>query len=228
VTRTRVVVVLSPPTSCATCAPPIPNQLVNILVKNRRPAGSQWRLSAFRYGSQIIITAISPGEGPATGGTLVTVFGQGFDEPVAVSMGDHAQQVISVSRQRDRGAYRADHGYDLRRRERPRRRWTNIETGASATGPCFIYRSPRPIISGISPSSGPQGGGTNVTISGVNFASPLTVSFGTNAGTVNSVSSSSVSATTPPFPASIFTTEVCRRQRRRHERGQVRSRRRSA
>jgi hypothetical protein len=50
-----------------------------------------------------------------------------------------------------------------------------------------------------------------VTISGQGFSEPLTVSFGTNAGTVNSINPTTVSATTPSFPDSIFvpTQAVC-------------------
>lgn len=203
VTRTRVVVI-APPTSCASpCAPPNPNQLVNILVKNVNSSRSTVATSAFRYGSQIVITAIAPGEGPATGNTLVTIFGQGFDEPVAVSLASRAQQVISVS------------GSEVVVRTVPvaatscsditgTTSVTNIETGQSATGPAYIYRVPRPILTGVSPTSGGQAGGTGVTLSGVGFEAPLIVTFGSFAGSVGAVTSTSVSTTTPSFPDSLF------------------------
>lgn len=202
VTRTRVVVI-APPTSCGGCAPPTPNLLANILVKNQNSGRFTVATSAYRYGSQVVVTSIAPGEGPASGNTLVTIFGQGFDEPVAVTMGNAAQQVLSVS------------GSEIVVRTVPvvitscsdvsgPTVVVNIETGDSDSGPNFTYRASRPIATSVNPNSGGQGGGTNVTISGLNFVAPLTVSFGTNAGTVNSVTSTSVSATTPPFPDSIF------------------------
>lgn len=206
VTRTRIVVT-APPTSCNGCAPPTPNQLVNILVKNLNTSRFTVATSAYRYGSDVVITSISPGEGPATGGTLVTIFGQGFDEPVAVTMGQHAQQVLSVSGSEvvvRTVAILISSCADV---SGPTS-LVNIETGDGATGPAFTYRVSRPIISGISPNFGGQAGGTAVTITGFNFQAPLTVSFDTFTGSVGAVTSTTVAATTPPFPDSLFTSSA--------------------
>ncbi len=202
VSRTRIVVV-SPATSCAGCAPPTPNQLVNILVKNQNTSRSTVATAAFRYGSQILITSIGPGEGPSTGGTTVTIFGQGFEDPVAVSMGQHAQQVLSTS------------GTEIVVMTVPivvtncadvsgATNVTNIGTGEGATGPVFTYRAPRLFLTGISPNAGPQAGGTSVTIFGSGFASPLTVNYGASTGSVGTITPTTVATTTPPFPDSIF------------------------
>lgn len=203
VSRTRIVVI-APPTSCASpCAPPNPNQLVNILVKNQATSRFTVATSAFRYGSQIVITAIAPGEGPTAGGTQVTIFGQGFDEPVAVTMGTRAQQVISTSGSEivvRTVAVTPTSCADISGATIV----TNIETGQSATGPVFVYRVPRPIITGVAPTSGGQAGGTGVTISGIGFEAPMTVTFGTFAGSVSLITPTSVSTTTPAFPDSLF------------------------
>jgi hypothetical protein len=53
--------------------------------------------AAFRYGPNMRITAVGPGFGPAEGGTLVTIDGWGFDDPVAVSIGGVAATPIKVS-----------------------------------------------------------------------------------------------------------------------------------
>jgi hypothetical protein len=211
VTRTRVVVV-APPTSCATCAPPIPNQLVNILVKNQATSRFTVATSAFRYGSQIIITAISPTQGPPEGGTLVTIYGQGFDEPVAVSIGGQGQQVVSVS------------GSQIVIRTVPivvqtcangggAVSVTNIETGESAVGPAFSFLVSRPTISSASPGSGSQSGGTSVTINGSNFSAPVLVEFivggSTFTGSVTSTSSTSIHVQTPSIPNSAMDTATC-------------------
>jgi len=202
VTRTRIVV-LSP--AATGIGLPNLNELVDIRVTNQNTGRTTRALSAFRYGVSILITSIGPGEGPSTGGTIVTVFGQGFDEPVAVSMGLHAQQVLSVS------------GTEIVVRtvaivvtgcaDVPGATGvTNIETGDSATGPVFVYRAPRLFLTGVSPSSGPQGGGTTVTIFGDGFTAPLTVTFGATSGSVGAITATTVSTTTPPFPDSIFTS----------------------
>src|SRR6516164_2228845 len=55
-----------------------------------------------------------------------------------------------------------------------------------------------PTVTGVSPSFGPPGGGTVVTITGTNFASGATVAFGGNAATpVTFVSSTELQAPSP-------------------------------
>ena len=59
-----------------------------------------------------------------------------------------------------------------------------------------------PTVTSVSPNTGPTGGGTSVTITGTNFFSPLTVTFGGVAATnVVVVSSTSITATTPAHAA---------------------------
>jgi len=75
--------------------------------------------------------------------------------------------------------------------------------GAAATAPNmaeFFTTTPNtaPIISELSPTSGPAGGATTVTISGTGFATGATVSFGGTAATnVNVVGSTTITAVTP-------------------------------
>jgi hypothetical protein len=188
------------------------NQLVSIRVTNQGSGRFGIANSSFRYGTSIRITSIAPGEGPATGGTLVTVFGQGFDEPVAVSMGAHAQQVLSVS------------GSEIVVRTVPivisncqdvpgATSVTNIESGDSATGPIFTYRVQRPTIFSVSPFSGPQSGNTAVTITGSGFAANMIVDFiidGTAfTGNVTSSNSSSISVRSPAIPNTALDTQTC-------------------
>ena len=57
--------------------------------------------------------------------------------------------------------------------------------------------NPAPTISSLSPNSGPPAGGTSVTVSGTNFSSGATVTFGGNAATnVNVTSGTTITATT--------------------------------
>jgi hypothetical protein len=75
--------------------------------------------------------------------------------------------------------------------------------GAAATAPNmseFFTTTPNtaPLISSISPTSGPTSGGTTVTISGTGFAVGATVKFGnTNATNVNVLGSTTITAVTP-------------------------------
>ena len=61
----------------------------------------------------------------------------------------------------------------------------------------FTYVAP-PTVTSVSPNNGPTAGGTAVTITGANFATGATVTFGTMAATNVVVNNSTtITATTP-------------------------------
>jgi hypothetical protein len=76
----------------------------------------------------------------------------------------------------------------------------------------FVFLSssgPAPTVSSVSPNSGSVSGGTTLTIVGTNFAPGATVSFaGTVATDVTVVSSTSITATTPPQAAGAVSVRV--------------------
>ncbi|MHB8340753.1 MAG: beta strand repeat-containing protein, partial [Mycobacteriales bacterium] len=74
---------------------------------------------------------------------------------------------------------------------------TTSDTASSVSTPFNVTATSAPFVSSLSPSSGPQAGGTQVTITGGNFTGATAVSFGTaaaqsftvqNAGTILAVS----------------------------------------
>ncbi len=192
------------------------NQLVSILVRNLNNGFSTVTAAAFRYGNQVIITAMGPGSGPYTGGTRVTIFGQGFDDPVAVSLGGIGQTPVSVTGTEvvfitsgvalascpTNGIVTAT-GISV----------TNIDTGNTGTGAIgFNYVVPLPLLFGVSPQSGNIG--SNVTLSGQSFSPNVQVLFGdaTGGSSASIVSKSSTAITVRvPTPATGFTfsTEPC-------------------
>jgi hypothetical protein len=188
------------------------NQLVAILVRNLDSGLGAVLQSAFQYGSDVLITAISPGGGSHLGGDLVIIHGQGFAAPVAVSIGGLTQTVISVTATevviRTTAASVADcevTSPDFNE-NRGVVRLVNINTGDFAVGPLFEYFIPQPLIFGVAPPSGSGAGGTIVTITGSGFEAPVRVLFGGNAGTVLSSSTTSISARTPAFTGTFPTT----------------------
>jgi hypothetical protein len=189
------------------------NEVVDILVRNVSSGFAALATSAFQYGAGgadvPFVSSIAPGEGPYTGGTLVTVFGQGFDEPVAVEMGTVAQRIISVTGTEivvRTVAVDVDSCDDVSGETMV----VNVETGESATGPNFIYRVPEPVITGVSPASGTQNGGTLVTISGAGFSNPTRVMFGDQAASPESISAdgTEIRVRTPIFGGDLE-TEPC-------------------
>lgn len=213
VTQSRIVVVSPPRSLLEPGQTPSTPLTVDIRVINQSSGRNTTATAAFRYGAFMQITAIAPNQGPPTGGTLVTIFGQGFDEPVSVTMAGRAQQVISVSGSeivvRTVALTVLGCGVNVSGPTIV----TNIESGDTATGPAFTYTVPQPAIFSLSPGSGPQGGNTLVTILGANLGSQLVVDFlvdGTpfNAA-VQSSSSTSVVVRTASVPNDVLETEEC-------------------
>jgi hypothetical protein len=64
------------------------------------------------------------------------------------------------------------------------------------------------VITGVSPNNGSQHGGTNVTITGINFQSPVRVQFGNQAGNVTSSTSTTINGTTPA-DSGAFPSQQC-------------------
>jgi len=138
------------------------------------------------------VTAISPAAGPSTGGTSVTISGTGFATGAVVYFGTTPSPSVSVTSATSITATSPSGSgtVDV----------TVSGSGVmSATNSADMFAfAPPPTVSGVSPSAGPTGGGTVVTISGTNFASGAAVAFGTAPGTNVVVSSStSISATSP-------------------------------
>jgi hypothetical protein len=221
VTRTRIVAVTP---SARGFGQDNVNQQVDILVKNLNSGFSTVAPGYFRYGSSVLITAMGPGSGSYLGGTHVTIFGQGFEAPVAVTLGGIGQVVLSVTGTEiiiltgrvpvptcpANGVIPAT-GVSV----------TNINTGASntASGLTFSYMVPLPVITAITDNNtGTSGGSPNdtATIFGINFASSVQVLFGdaTNGSSagIKSVGSDgrTIVITVPsPPPGFTFTTQTC-------------------
>ena len=121
--------------------------------------------SVFTYQLPPIVTGLSPAGGSTSGDTSVTITGQHLSNITAVYFGtvraygywggsDTSVTVWSPSQ--------ASGTVDV-----------TVQTlgGTSATSPAdqFTY-SQGPIITGLSPYTGPSSGGTFVTISGLNFS----------------------------------------------------------
>ncbi len=186
------------------------DQDVDILVRNLSSGRAAVFNTAFRYGVGILVTSISPSEGPADGGQLVTVFGQGFDEPVAVEMAGVGQQIVSVTGTeiivRTVGV-ETDDCQDVSGPTIV----TNIETGATGTGPIYQYdvNELAPFITGVSPTTLSAAGGESVTITGGNFTQPLQVTVDGNLVNVTSVTTGSIVFTSPFIDQNDLDVEDC-------------------
>lgn len=189
------IVVLSPPAFGA--GHDNLNATVGVTVKNIA-SGVVSNPVNFKYTPQVLLTAINNNIQPSQGPFVpVTIFGQGFQAPVAVGLAGWAANIISVSATElvvlpgfPLAAGCADITGVVT--------VTNIDTGDSASGLSFTYRVPKPIITGLTPAFG--GPGASVTITGTNL--PLAISdaevrMGTTLAAVTSATGSSVTFTVP-------------------------------
>src|SRR6202043_2209758 len=128
----------------------------------------------FTYDAPPTVTEILPKVGLEEGGTEVTITGTNFTSGSTVKFGTTAATSVkftsapSLTATSPPGTGTVD---------------VTVTTsgGTSTTSPAdqFTY-VPLPTITGIAPTSGPEAGGTSVTINGTNFDGTLNVKFGLN------------------------------------------------
>lgn len=134
--------------------------------------------AAFRYGPSMKIISIGPNQGPYYGGTKVTIYGYGFDDPVAVTLAGIAAQPIRVSGTEivvNSGgvdlAGCSDISGDVV--------VTNVEDGGSAElTEAWIYRVPQPTIGSVTPSIVAEGGIVEIAVVGADPAALTRFSIG--------------------------------------------------
>ncbi len=161
----------------------------------------------FTYTEPIIITAWNNNVQPL-GGPFVpmTIYGRGFQAPVAVGLAGWAASVQSVSATEIivvPGPAVAEGCNDL---EGPIT-VTNINTGSSGEGGSFTYVVLDPVIGGVSPNNSCPGGapclpgngfgGIPATITGSNLPEFVEVKFGPRTAFVSSASPTQLTVTVP-------------------------------
>lgn len=152
-----------------------------------------------------IVSSLSPTSGTTAGGTAVTITGANFVNGATVTFGGVAATGVSVANSTTIAATTPVHSagpVDVT--------VTNPGAASGTLNGGFTYLNPTgPTATSVTPNSGPTGGGTTVTISGANFVSGATVTFGGTPATGVSVpSSTSMTAVTPAHSAGPVTVTV--------------------
>lgn len=186
--------VVNSPTSITAVAPSgIAGSTVDVTVTT--PAGTSVAVagSKYSYGGPVI-AAISPTSGPTTGGTTVVITGTGFTGVTAVRFGEKnalsftvnsSTQITAVAPSGVSGSV-----VDVT---------VTTSSGTSTTGAQTKYTYGPPIVTSLTPSAGPAGGGTAVVITGSGFVGVTAVKFGgVNALSYTVVSSTQIIAVSPP------------------------------
>jgi uncharacterized protein (TIGR03437 family) len=162
--------------------------VVDVVVTN--PDGQSGKLTqGFTYAVPPTITSISPGSGVQSGGTAVTILGQGFASGAAVRFGSASATVLQVQAGQIQVTTPPGSGTVGVTVTNP--------NGLSATLPnAFTYGSAIHILS-IQPSQGVNTGGTAITVTGTGLVPGCTLTIGTVAAYgVNVVSGTTITALT--------------------------------
>ncbi len=186
------------------------NKTVDVRVRNVTSGQEATLTAGYRYVQPVQLTSISNNEQRVDlPFTLVTIFGHGFQAPVAVTLAGRPALVMSVSeselvvlpsRPFLTGCSDVSGAVAV----------TNINSGDSASGLTFTYlvAQTKPVIISVSPNTGAIG--TVVTITGLNLPISIAdaeVKFGTRLATVTAASATSLTVVAPDN--GIVTPPLC-------------------
>jgi hypothetical protein len=155
--------------------------------------GSATATGGFTYAAPPTIGSVTPSSGGAGGGTSVTISGSNLSGATSVTIGGAAATLGAISA----GSIAITTPAGTLG---PRDVVVTTPGGIATSTGGFTY-VPGPSITSISPSSGPTGGGTSVTIGGANLSNVTSVTVGGASATLGANSATSIAITTPPGTA---------------------------
>jgi len=150
------------------------------------------------------VTAISPASGPEAGRTQVTISGSHFTGATTVSFGATTATAAIVNSDTSITAT-APPGTDG---------IVDVTvtgpggTSTAVTADHYTYLEPAPAITSVSPASGPEAGGTVVTISGTDFLGASAVHFGSGAAAGFTVNGDTSITATAPAAAAVGAVDI--------------------
>ena len=153
-------------------------------------------------------TGITPTAGSTSGGTMVTVKGTGFTSTATVAFGTTSATTVIVTKTGDALVAKSPaHAAG------PVKISVTSPGGTAVSTQTFTYLSsilPAPMISGLTPTTGPTRGDTLVSLTGANLTGASEVTFGATPGSTVIVASTgkSLTARTPAHPAGTLDVSV--------------------
>ncbi|MGW1000685.1 IPT/TIG domain-containing protein [Streptomyces sp. NPDC002520] len=133
------------------------------------------------------LTGVSPNQGPAAGGTAVTLTGSGFTGATSVNFGTNQAQFATMSDTRINCT--APSGSDSPV-------VTVTTPGGTSNGVTFTYLT-SPVVSSVTPNQGPTAGGNTVTVTGTNLSGATAVLFGGRSGTITGNTGTQITVQAP-------------------------------
>lgn len=153
-----------------------------------------------------VVTLVAPPTGTMDGGTAVTITGSGFTGATSVTFGGTPATAVTVDSDTQISATTPAHAAG------PVDVAVTTPVGTSTVPGLFAYlpvAAPPPVVVLVAPLTGPESGGTVVTITGTGFSGATAVSFGGTAATSFTVDSDiQITATTPAHAAGLVAVSV--------------------
>jgi hypothetical protein len=178
-----------------TATSPAGTGTVDVTVTNNTLTSATSAADQFTYLAVPTVTSVSPTSGPVAGGTSVTITGTNFTGATGVTIGGAAATAITVVNATTITATTPAHVAGT----------ANVAVttpDGTGTGSNLYTYVAAPTVGSVSPTSGPTGGGTSVTITGTNFTGATAVTFGGVSATgITVVNSTTITATTPAHAA---------------------------
>ncbi len=141
------------------------------------------------------VNAVLPSSGPVSGGTTVVIHGTNLSNPTGVRFG--STPAASFVGETADAVEAVAPPSPIPTTVNVFVATSNGESDPSPPGDEFTYTE-APVVTGVSPRTGPPGGGTQVTITGAQFTAGASVEFGgTPASNVVVQSSTTITATSP-------------------------------
>jgi large repetitive protein len=179
-------------TQITATAPSGTASVVDITVTTPNGTSPTSAADAFTYVAVPAVSALSPTSGSTTGGTSVVITGTGLTGASAVTFGasaatgftvNSATQITAIAPAGSAGTVDVT---------------VTTIGGTSATGsPDHYTFLALPVVSALSPVTGPVGGGNTVTISGTNLTGATAVKFGAASASFTVSSGSQITASAP-------------------------------
>ena len=197
---------------------------VDLIVTNDAGMSSQTANDHYTYSVSPAVAGVSPVGGPTAGNTTVTITGTNFAGLTAVNFGPNAAKSFHLVTNGDGSPYVDGAGYNEITAVTPASTLSgngtgpvdvtvvanHITSGVNPPGDRFNYEI-TPSVTGISPKTGPDRGGTSVIITGTGFTSTSTVNFVDGSGNstpATSVTFNSATQMTAVTPALALGTVV--------------------
>jgi hypothetical protein len=196
---TGVTIVSSTSITCTTPAHAV--GLVSVSVTNTdTQVGSA---NAYTYRAAPTVTSSAPNSGALAGGSTITITGTGFYTGATVDVGGSACTGVSVVNATTLSCSVPAHVAGA-----VTITVTNADTQTGNAAAAYTYQA-APTVSNVTPSAGPISGGSSVTVTGTNFISGATITFGGVSCTLPIfVNATTLTCTTPVHSSGIVSVAV--------------------